>query len=181
MKLKNDSIRVIDFQEIFEIQNKQQKKKETIAISIMMPEETIHAMAIDDSITHHHTLAKPIYEALFGQTDFNVSPYCIEIRYAIYSPTKKIAYVILPLYVTERQYDELVFMEGLLSASGFEFVSLQTDFDPTVKTTKSPNFVQEIEGNGIFQYLRENNLVYDYILPFERTKTDTPEEEPKAL
>lgn len=180
MNLKDSLIRIVDLPEIFKIKNVPKKKKGKIAISILTPTDTIHAMPTSNELDSHRDLAKPIYD-IIAPSIANPSSYHIEIRYAIYSSTSKTAYLIIPLYITESQYGELNFIMTALRMNGFTLTSLHTDFDPRKMVERFTKYKEELDGSDILSYMKEYGFVLDYDLPFKNYKIPTEEQETKII
>lgn len=169
--------RLVDFDEVLAMSNSKNKPKGEIAISILTPKQTIHAVPNDDSMEFHQYLGTPIYVSIFGFE--NIRPRaCIEICHSAKTANRKLAMIYLPKFVTPREFADLAKIVETLVAQNVDVNSLLTDCDPLAcEYPDKVKLVAEFEGDEILRYLQENGLVIDYVFPFDenliKTKIDS--------
>lgn len=164
---EEQNYRLVDLQQIQNLTNPKNLKEGEIAITIITPEGTIHAIPSSPELLSHCELVNPIYSDIFGDIEEKPGSYCIEIRHAIYGFDNHIAYPFIPKVITPLEYEELRTTIEILLKNGCKLTSTITTFDPRILNSNVPKLFREYNGDQILEYLDKEMLIEDYYLPFE--------------
>ncbi len=157
------------FETILAMTNPCQYDDGEIAVTVITPNETIHATSTEGYLSFHEDLLGELYKDTY-KTGIDVRGNTIEIRHAVYDEHNHQAFVEIPKYITDREYDELFQIITGLSAHGAVILSSITGFDPISKRFEAEP-PRQYEGLEILEVLKNSNHVVEYDWPFEPLKT----------
>ncbi len=172
--------RLVDLDEILELDNHENLKVGEIAVTVITPEGTIHAVPSIRGLKSHSSLLRPMYDDLFGPEVTKPDSYCIEIRHVIYDSDTHVDYPFIPHIITPEEHEELCLVLEKLLANNHEMLSSITDFDPRILSARNPKLAKEFESEQILDYLRSDVPIDDYRLPFAHTGVLAPHRRTKA-
>lgn len=179
-KLKEEpTYYLTEFSQILELTNREGKPSGEIAVTIMTPTQTVHALLGPNQKDSHEFLIEEICKDIFGEVS-EAPNYCIEIRHVINSADDRYAYPTIPKVITNDEFDGLSeILDALLKKDTF-IISMTTNINPT-KAKNDPKLkrVAEFEDKDVLEYLLKNNCVREYDLPFEERLLEVPPIEEK--
>lgn len=177
----DETFRRVEFQDILELKNIQNLRKGTLALTLMTPSQTIHALPILEDCSYHQFLTNAITNQIFSEKETTPECNCIEIRYTVRSENDKDVFIMLPLYITPKEYEQLSDIIEATIQSGFDISTLVMDIDPTKKHGENAGFLVECIHREILAYLIERGMIKEYILPYEEKMMAPPKERDKQF
>ncbi len=177
----DETFRRVEFQDILELKNIQNLRKGTLALTLMTPSQTIHALPILEDCSYHQFLTNAITKQIFEEKEVHPEYNCIEIRYTVRSENDKDVFIMLPRYITPKEYEQLSDIIEVTFQNGFDVSTLVMDIDPTERHGEVVKFIAECVHREILTYLIEKGAIKEYFLPYEEKMMAPPKERDKQF